>query len=51
MDIGGVIMIIVLLLAPVGILASGGIGAAILGFLLNDEVDERHEGSELKEIW
>lgn len=51
MDIGTVVMIVVLLLAPIGILMSGAIAAAALGALLNNEVDSQHEGSELAEIW
>lgn len=51
MDIGTIIIIVVLLLMPVGILMSGAVASAILGGLINNEVDARHEGSELSEIW
>ena len=46
--IGPAIIVIVLVVAiPVGVLISGGFGAALLGFLVKDEVDRAHEGSEL----
>lgn len=51
MSVGAIIMIVVLLLMPIGILMSGAIASAILGSLINNEVDSRHEGSELGEIW
>lgn len=51
MGLGAIIMIIVLLLMPIGILMSGAVASAILGGLINREVDSRHEGSELSEIW
>lgn len=51
MDIGTIVIIVVLLLAPVGILMSGAVASAVLGALINKEVDTRHEGSELSEIW
>lgn len=51
MGLGAIIMIIVLLLMPIGILMSGAVASAILGGLINSEVDSRHEGSELSEIW
>jgi len=47
---GPVAIIIVLVIAiPVGVLVSGALGAAILGFTIKDEVDRRHAGSELLE--
>ena len=51
MDIGTIVMIVILLLAPVGILMSGALASAGLGALLNKAVDDEHEGTELYEIW
>lgn len=51
MDLGTVVIIVVLLIAPVIILMSLAVAAAGLGALLNKEVDSRHVGSELAEIW
>lgn len=45
--IGPIVIVIALLLLPVGVLMSGAIASALLGFVLNDEVDRNHEGSEL----
>lgn len=48
--VGPAIIVIVLIVAiPVGVLVSGGFAAAVLGFLVKDEVDRSHEGSELLE--
>ena len=49
---GGTIVIIVLLMliVPVMIIMSGGIASGLLGFLLKNEVDATHEGSELLEL-
>jgi len=47
---GPVIIVLVLVVGlPVATLIGGLIGAAGLGWLLNDDVNERHEGSELIE--
>lgn len=47
---GPAIIIIVLVVAiPVGVLISGGIGAALLGYFLKEEAETTHEGSELIE--
>jgi len=51
MDLGSIIIIAILLLAPIGILMSGALAAAGLGALLNNEADAVHDGSELSEIW
>lgn len=45
----GVVAIILALvvLVPVGVLVSGAVVSALLGWLVNDDVDRSHEGSEL----
>ena len=45
----GTIVIIVLLVIviPVGVLISGGVGAALLGGVINSDNDHNSEGSEL----
>jgi hypothetical protein len=47
---GAVVMIVVLVLMPVGILMSGAVGSALLGWLVKSEVDTRYEGHELLEL-
>jgi len=47
---GAVVMLIALVLFPVvAIIGSAGI-AALLGFLLNRDAEQRHEGSELLDV-
>ncbi len=46
---GGIFIAVVLLLAPVIIVASMSIVAAAIGALLNRDAKERHAGSELIE--
>ena len=45
----GVIAILIALVVaiPVGVLMSGGVGAALLGYVLKDEAETSHQGSEL----
>ena len=46
--IGVLIIVVVLVVAiPVGVLMSGGIASALLGYVLKDEADTSHAGSEL----
>jgi len=48
--VGVLIIIGILVVAmPVGVLISGGVGAALLGGLIKADVDRSHEGSELLE--
>ena len=44
---GTIVIIIVLVLAPIGILLSSSIFAAVFTSLLNRDVDTTHEGTEL----
>lgn len=44
---GTIIIIVILLLAPIGILLSSSIFAAVFTTLLNRDVDTTHEGTEL----
>jgi hypothetical protein len=49
--IGPVIITIVIIVAiPVSVLVSGGIGAAIIGWVLRTDVDSRHQDSELLDL-
>jgi len=48
--VGTIIIIVVLLLMPVGILLSSSIFASVLGALINRDVDQTHEGSELLDL-
>ncbi len=46
--IAGLIMAVVLVFVlPVAMLLSGGIGAAVVGWLLKENAEASHEGSEL----
>jgi len=47
---GTLIIIVVLLLAPVGILMSSTAFVAVFSALLNRDVDQTHEGSELLDL-
>jgi hypothetical protein len=45
---GAVVIVVILLIAiPVGVIMSGAVMAAILGYFLRDDAEARHEGSEL----
>jgi hypothetical protein len=49
--VGPIIIIVVLVVAiPVGVVMSGAVMAAILGWGLKSDVEEAHEGSELIEL-
>jgi hypothetical protein len=49
--IGVAIIVVVLLVAiPVGVLMSGGIGAALIGHFLRTDADERNQDSELLDL-
>jgi threonine/homoserine/homoserine lactone efflux protein len=42
-----VIIVVVLVIAiPVAVLVSAAVGAGVLGWLLTEDVNERHEGTE-----
>lgn len=48
---GTIVAIIALtIVLPVGIIATSSLGAFLIGLLVNEEVDARHEGSELLEV-
>lgn len=49
--IGAAIIVVVVVIAiPVAVLMSGSIGAAIIGFFVQKDADERAEGSELLDL-
>jgi hypothetical protein len=45
--LGAVLIVIALLLIPVGVILSGAVAAALLGWSLQTDAEARHEGSEL----
>jgi len=47
---GTIVIIIVLVLAPIGILMSSSIFVAVFSSLLNRDVDTTHEGTELAQL-
>jgi hypothetical protein len=50
--IGGIALAVALVLVfPVLFLLSGAIGAFLLGSLLKDDGEKRHEGSELVDLY
>ncbi len=48
--IGTIVIIVILVLAPVGILMSSTAFVAVFSSLLNRDVDQTHEGSELLDL-
>ena len=48
--VGTIIIIVILVLAPVGILLSSSVFAAVFTSLLNRDVAITHEGTELGEL-
>ena len=44
---GAIAIVVVLLIFPVLIFVGGGLAAAVLGFFLQRDGEQRHEGSEL----
>lgn len=44
---GAIAIVVVLLLIPVVVLISGGIGSAVIGWFLQRDGEIRNEGSEL----
>jgi hypothetical protein len=47
---GAIAIVIALLVFPIIFCLSGAIGAAILGGVINKQVDRNHEGSELIDL-
>ncbi len=49
--LGAIILAVVIVVAiPVSVAMTGGIVAAILGWSLKEDGEERHEGSELTDL-
>ncbi len=45
-----VIAVVVVVVLPVALMLSGGVAAAVLGWVLNDDAARRYEGSELLDL-
>ena len=45
-----VIVVVVVLVLPPSMLIAGGVFSAILGWLLKEDAEARHEGSELIDL-
>jgi hypothetical protein len=45
-----IIVIVLVVVIPVGVLMSGAMGAAIIGWFVRADADARHEGSELVDL-
>jgi hypothetical protein len=41
------IVIVLVVMIPVGVLVSGAVASALLGYFLKEEAETTHEGSEL----
>ena len=41
-----IIVIVLVVVIPVGVLVSGAVAAAVLGWLAKSDVEERYEGTE-----
>jgi hypothetical protein len=49
--LGAILIVIVLVvMIPVGVLVSGAVAAALLGWSLKEDAARRHEGSELSAL-
>ena len=48
--VGTIVIIVILVLAPISILLSSSVFAAVFTTLLNRDVAETHEGTELGEL-
>lgn len=49
--LGAVILVLVIVFVlPSAVLMGGGVAAAILGWFLRDEAEQRHAGSELLDL-
>jgi len=49
--LGAIILTVIIIVAiPVSVMMTGGIVAAILGWSLKEDGEQRHEGSELIDI-
>ncbi|MDZ7679478.1 MAG: hypothetical protein U5K29_13125 [Acidimicrobiales bacterium] len=46
-----VIVVVLLVVIPVGVLISGAVAAGLLGWLLRNNGEVEHEGSELVELY
>ena len=45
-----IIVIVLVIVIPVGVLLSGAVASAVLGWFVRDEADKSHEGSELIDL-
>lgn len=43
------IVVVLVVVIPVTVMVSGAVASALIGWLVNDDVDRTHEGSELLE--
>ena len=47
---GAIVIVVVLLLIPVAVIMTGALAAAAIGWLVKDDVDGEHVGSEHLEL-
>lgn len=51
MDFGPILIaIVIVIVIPVGLLMSGAVLSAVLGWFLRDDAESRYEGSELVDL-
>ena len=45
-----IIVVVLVIVIPVGVLMSGAMASAVIGWFVRDEADKNHEGSELVDL-
>ena len=45
-----IIVLVLVIVIPVGVMVSGALGAAVIGWFVRSDADARHEGSELLDL-
>lgn len=45
-----IIVLVIVVMIPVGVLMSGGLGAAIIGWVLRTDTDAKHPDSEMLDL-
>jgi hypothetical protein len=46
-----IVAAVIVVVIPVGLMMSGAVASAVIGWALEEDADARHEGSELIELY
>jgi hypothetical protein len=46
-----IVAAVIVVVLPVGLMMSGALASAVIGWALKDDADARHEGSELIDLY